>query len=441
MSVFPPPTQPSKFSDALGRSEERAGHRSPENWYDRLARQAIWAGLARLQIGQLSFQDEERRQTFPAEPVGDLRADLRVLDPRFYRKVLFGGGLGVADAYVEGWWDSADLVGLLQLAAKNAQWLASLQGSISKWVAFPSVWGHRWRRNTLQGSRRNIADHYDLSNDFFQEWLDPTMTYSAALFESESDSLETAQRAKYDRLAQSLAISASDRVLEIGTGWGGFALHLAEKYGVHVTTTTISPSQYKFAGERVRAAGLQDRITLLNQDYRQVTGLYDKLVSVEMIEAVGHEFLPEFFRCCSQLLKPSGLMALQAITIPDQRYAEYLRSIDFIRKYVFPGGCLPSHGSMLAAIQSSTDMRIVGLHDFAHHYAQTLRMWSQQFELRLNRIREIMPSPRFHRIWRYYLAYCEAGFREQLIGLSQIVLAKPEFCGQLPVVGIRSPQC
>jgi cyclopropane-fatty-acyl-phospholipid synthase len=281
------------------------------------------------------------------------------------------------------------------------------------------------RRNTLAGSRRNIAAHYDLGNDFFSVFLDETLAYSCAIFPGSESSLHEASVAKFDRICQKLELNPADHVLEIGSGWGGFALHAAKKYGCHITATTISKKQYEFTGKRVEEAGLGTRIRVLMQDYRQLQGAYDKIVSVEMIEAVGYRYFDAYFSKCSGLLKPAGMMLLQAIVFPDQQYNRYRKSVDFIQEYIFPGGCLPSIGAICRSIGNSTDLRISHLEDITPHYARTLAHWRQRLLERAEQVRELGFSEEFIRTWEYYFCYCEGGFSERAIGDVQILLAKP----------------
>ena len=285
---------------------------------------------------------------------------------------------------------------------------------------------HRLNRNSKTGSRRNIAAHYDLSNDFYELFLDETMTYSSGVFNDESATMRDASVEKYDRLCRKLDLSEQDHLLEIGTGWGGFSIHAAKNYGCRITTTTISAEQHRYAKERIQSEGLDGQIELLSKDYRDLNGVYDKLVSIEMIEAVGHQYLPTYFQQCSNLLKPNGLFAFQAITIPDQRYDSYRRSVDFIQKYVFPGGFLPSVGALSLAVGKYTDMHWIHYEDFAEHYATTLKNWREKLFENVAAVRELGMSDSFLRLWEFYLCYCEGGFREKQIGVAQVVLEKPE---------------
>ncbi len=315
---------------------------------------------------------------------------------------------------------------MLRFFCRNLAQTNRAEGLLSKLGGWAARWGHRLARNTRLGSRRNIRAHYDLGNDLFETFLDDTMMYSSGLFPEPNASLREASIEKLDRLCRGLRLVPSDHVIEIGTGWGGFALHAASQYGCRVTTTTISQRQYDYARQRVREAGLEHRVTVLQQDYRELRGRFDKLVSIEMIEAVGHEYLDAYFRKCGELLKPDGLLAIQAITMPPQRYRRYLRSVDFIQKYIFPGGCLPTINGMADALSRTTDMRLVEVADFAEHYAETLKLWKARFFDRLDDVRELGYDESFVRLWDYYLSYCEAGFRERLVGLVQLFAAKPD---------------
>jgi cyclopropane-fatty-acyl-phospholipid synthase len=284
---------------------------------------------------------------------------------------------------------------------------------------------HWVNRNTHEGARRNIAAHYDLGNDFFSLWLDESMMYSSAIFERPDMSLHEAQQARLEHICQKLQLRPDDHVVEIGTGWGGFAMHAARNYGCRVTTTTISAEQYELAWQRVVDAGLHDRITLLLDDFRDLEGKYDKLVSIEMIEAIGHDLFVPYFRKCSELLKPDGAMLIQAITIADQQYEEYRKSVDFIQRYIFPGGHLPSLGVMTDAAARHTDMRLLGLEDIGLHYATTLNRWRENFIAQLDQVRRMgYPEP-FIRMWEYYLCYCEGAFLERAISDVQVVFTKP----------------
>ena len=326
---------------------------------------------------------------------------------------------------MEGMWSADDLSSVMRILAVNQQAFKNMEKGLARLTAPLYKFYHYVRRNTKSGSRRNILAHYDLGNDFYQLFLDETMTYSCGIFETAESSLRQASEAKYDRICRKLELSATDRVLEIGSGWGGFAIHAAGQYGAHVTTTTISDQQHRFAASRIRAAGLEDRITLLKRDYRDLKGKFDKLVSIEMIEAVGHHFYKTFFGTCSRLLKDDGLMALQTITIGDRIFDRHKKSVDFIKRYIFPGSCIPSITAISKAIAGATDLQIVNLKDISPHYAHTLREWRRRFFNNIVKVRELGFSDTFIRMWEYYLCYCEGGFAERYIGNVQLILAKP----------------
>lgn len=381
--------------------------------------------LHQLRTGLLRLHDDEHQARFGPGRGGELQAEIRVHDLRFYRTLALRGTMGAAEAYLNGWWSSPDLVGLFRLLTHNAGVLLGLDGVLARCLGKLNSWANLWRRNTPRGSRRNIAAHYDLGEDFYALFLDETLTYSAGVFTDPECTLAEATWEKYDRICRKLQLAPDHHVLEIGSGWGGFALHAARHHGCRVTTTTISTRQFAYARERVRRAGLEGRVTVLGEDYRNLKGTFDHLVSVEMVEAVGHEYLDTFFRKCSRLLRPEGMLLVQAITLPDHRFASYIRSVDFVQKYVFPGGCLPSVSALSQAVGRATDLRFLHLEDFGSHYAETLARWRQRFWRNIDQVRSLGFDERFIRLWHYYLCYCEAGFRENQIGVAQLVLAKP----------------
>ena len=388
---------------------------------DRIARRIIVDKLRHLHHGEVTIIEPGGSQTFGrADASFPLSVKLRVRSPAFYSDVAFGGSVGAGEAYIQGCWEASDLVALSRILLRNRDVLDSMDGGAAL-VARPLRKAFHWfNRNTRKGSRRNIAAHYDLGNDFYALWLDPEMMYSSAWYEEPGVPLETAAVAKLDR------IGPHDRVVEIGTGWGGFALHAAKHYGCHVTTTTISREQHDYAKKRIEQEGLGHRITLLLDDYRDLEGQYDKLVSIEMIEAVGHEYMDTFFRKCSSLLKPDGQMLLQAITIADQRYEYARRNVDFIKRYVFPGGFLPSVTAMTSALTRDTDLRAVNIEDIGLHYARTLRHWRERFFERIEEVRGQGFSDEFIRLWEFYLTYCESAFLERAIGDVQLHAIKPD---------------
>jgi cyclopropane-fatty-acyl-phospholipid synthase len=356
---------------------------------------------------------------------GELRATVVVHHPRFYRRVLLGGGLAAAEAWIDGDWSCDDLTTLVRIFVRHRE-LIERMNSPRTWLSrMLASLKHLLRRNTRPGARRNIHEHYDLGNEFFELFLDDTLSYSCAVFELPEATLEEASRAKLERLCTKLQLVPADHLVEIGTGWGGLALHAAGNYGCRVTTTTISRQQHQLATQRVREAQLAGRVQVLNRDYRDLEGRFDKLVSVEMIEAVGHEFFDEFFRRGSRLLKPDGMMLLQAIVIKDQFFAAHRHSVDFIRQHIFPGGCLPSVSALCDSMKRASDLRLVHLEEMSDHYAQTLRRWRQRFWTRIDAVRSLGYSERFIRKWDYYLRYCEAAFEERQVNVVQMLLAKP----------------
>lgn len=393
---------------------------------DKLARRIVLSRLEKLQDGQVVISENGEHLTF-GKLTDDLplTAQIRVLSPKFYSDIAFGGSIGAGEAYIDGYWSCSELSDLLSILIRNREVLEQMDSGLALLGKPVQKLLHAFNRNTRKGSRKNIAAHYDLGNDFYQLWLDPKMMYSCAYFDTPDTSLEDAATEKLDRICRKLNLSANDSVIEIGTGWGGFAIHAARHYGCHVTSTTISEQQYNYAQQAIVEAGLEDRITLLLQDYRDLEGCYDKLVSIEMIEAVGHEYHDVYFKKCCDLLKPDGQMLLQAITIADQRYDQYKSSVDFIKRYIFPGGCLTSVTDMSRTMTRNTDMRVIHLEDIGSHYATTLRHWHDRFLARIEEVRELGYSDAFTRMWQYYLNYCESAFIERAIGNVQLLIMRP----------------
>jgi cyclopropane-fatty-acyl-phospholipid synthase len=388
-------------------------------------RSLVHRGMRSLGAGSLTIHDGAAIDRYgTTDAATDQRATLTVHDARFYRRVALGGSLGAAESYLRGEWSTPDLTGLLQLFVRNLPAADEMEGGLARLTTPLARLWHRLRSNSRTGSRKNIHAHYDLGNEFFEMFLDETMTYSCGIFERDDATMAEASRAKLDRICRKLELTPDDHVLEIGTGWGSFAIHAAGHYGCRVTTTTISREQHDLAAARIREAGLEDRIDLRLQDYRDLDGVYDKLVSIEMIEAVGHEYLGEFFRRCADLLKPDGRMVLQAITMPDQRYDQYRRSVDFIQRFVFPGSCVPSVAAMMNANAASSDLKLAHLEEFGAHYATTLRRWREAFFASSDEVRAQAYPESFIRLWEYYLCYCEAGFAERYIGAVQMTLHK-----------------
>ena len=401
---------------------------SDATWQDNVARKLLLRRMAGLHDGVLTVvEGTEAYRLGTADGPDPIEAALHVRHPRFYREVVLGGAIGAGRAYMAGLWSSPDLSAFFRLMTRNIAFREGLGRSWAMAARGVETVRHWLRRNTLRGSRDNIAFHYDVGNDFYALWLDDTMTYSSGIFDSPEATLRDASIEKYDRLCRKLELRPSDHLVEIGTGWGGMAIHAAGQYGCRVTTTTISPSQHEYACRKVREAGLEDRIELVLRDYRQMTGHYDKLVSIEMIEAVGDNFMDGYFRKCSDLLKPDGVMALQAITYPDQRYREQMGGPNFIQKYIFPGSCIPSLARICEGVRRSTDLRLYHMEDITPHYARTLRLWRERFLERVEEARALGYSETFLRMWEYYLAHCEGGFAEGFLGDVQVVFTKPRY--------------
>jgi cyclopropane-fatty-acyl-phospholipid synthase len=408
----------------------REGRGEAAGRLDRLLRGAVHRRLAGFRGGRLVLREDGRETRFGPAGEAALSAAIDVHDPAFYRHVALGGHLGAAESYIRGQWDCDDLTALLRMFCRDFDTVEHLEHGTARAASWIGRLVYRFRRNTARGSRRNIAAHYDLGDDFFSLFLDPTMAYSCALFPRPDATLEEASREKFDRVCRKLALSPSDHVLEIGSGWGGFAVHAAGRYGCRVTTTTISQRQVEYARALVAERGLTDRVSVLDQDYRRLGGTFDKLVSIEMIEAVGWQYFDAFFGVCSARLKPDGLMLLQAITVPDQRFDRHRRGDDFIQQYIFPGGCLPSLGAICRSLGRATDLRVVGLEDITAHYPPTLAQWRERLRARADEARELGLCDELLRLFEFYFSYCEAGFRERLIGDAQILLAKPAWRGE-----------
>lgn len=378
------------------------------------------------------------------DPTDELAATVVVGDHNFYKRVMVGGTIGSAESYANSEWASNDLTSLIRIMIRNINQFSRIEKT---WGWFKSSWDfvqHLMRKNTIRGSQKNIHEHYDLGNDFYQLFLDPTMNYSSGIFESPEAAAEDANKMhdaslrKMDQVCRKLRLRSLDHVLEIGTGWGGLAIHMAKQSGCRVTTTTISKEQHRFATERIQKEGLEDRVTVLLQDYRQLTGKFDKIVSIEMIEAVGHQFYDEYFRCCSDLLREDGVMLLQSITIGEQNFKYHISHVDFIRKYIFPGGCLPSITALSNAVGRATNMRMLSQEDITPHYVKTLAFWRREFMSRIDEVRALGYDEPFVRFWHFYLCYCEAAFAERRVHNIHILYCKPR-CKIDPVNDFAQP--
>lgn len=398
------------------------GARSP-GMLARIVRAGFRARLSRFRHGALTVE-EGAEKGFYGDAASGLRATLTIHDPRFYKSVAIGASIGAAESFALGFWTCDDLVSLIRIFARNLTAFSARERRAARALRPFKRLAHRLRANTTRGSKANIIAHYDLGNDFYRLFLDETMTYSCGVFEREDSTLAEASVEKIDRICRKLGLTQKDHVLEIGTGWGSFAVHAASRYGCRVTTTTISEEQYRYAVQRVEREGLNERVTVLERDYRDLDGTFDKIVSIEMIEAVGHEYIPAFVSACDRLLASDGSMAIQAITMAEPYYEQYRRSVDFIQHYIFPGACLLSLRHFTGSL-AKTKMRLVHLEDITPHYARTLSNWRRRFLERSADVKALGFSDNFMRLWEYYLAYCEAGFLERRIGDVQMVLAKP----------------
>jgi cyclopropane-fatty-acyl-phospholipid synthase len=393
-----------------------------------LARKAVFKLFAELKVGSLTLHEGQESHHFGHTDVTEgPQAEVHIHNPSFYTRLLSGGSIGAGEEYIKAHWSSPNLVEVIRLFSANLVALESMEDKQSWLPRVGMAIAHRLNKNTRDGSRDNIAAHYDLGNEFFELFLDPTMMYSSAVFNDPTMTLEAASEAKLDEICRQLELGSDDHLLEIGTGWGGMAIHAAKHYGCRVTTTTISAEQYQYAYDRVEKEGLQGKITLLCEDYRNLTGKYDKLVSVEMIEAVGHEFYKNYFEACANLLKSDGKMVIQAITVADQRYQQARDSVDYIKRYIFPGGCLPSVAVIANHVACDTDLQIVHLRDITDDYANTLAHWRTRFMDNLEAVEAMGFDQEFIRMWHFYLCYCEGGFRERIISTVQLAFAKPDY--------------
>ena len=400
-----------------------------------LSRNILFRVFEKIEIGQLVIEEGNGEKFFFGNQTSkpEISAKVQISNPLSYSWMLRKGDLGAAEAYIQGYWQTTDILSVIQLFARNSNVLSGInenQSFLSKLIGNGL---HLFNKNSLSGSRKNIAAHYDLSNDFFSLFLDPTMAYSSGIFTAPEDDLEKSSLNKFKHICQNLQLSEQDHLLEIGTGWGGLAIYAAKNFGCRVTTTTISEQQYKLARIKIKEQGLEDKITLLKKDYRLLSGKYSKLVSVEMIEAVGSQYYSNFFNCCNNLLKDDGLMLIQAITISDQRYHQSLKTTDFIKKYIFPGGQLPSNQAITKHLCKDTDMQLINLDDLTMDYAKTLACWRHNFLHHLDEIKALGYDQRFIRMWLYYFSFCEGGFRERLIHTSQFLCAKPQFRKLKPI--------
>ncbi len=386
--------------------------------------------LSKMKLGTLELTFPSGELVTFGNGVGNINARVSVTTPNFFKRCVLFGDIGFGEGYVDGDWETDNIVNVIKWFILNIENAPTVSGSKTKAFSlnllkfFNKIY-HFTKTNSVNGSRENIAAHYDLNNDFFALFLDPTVTYSSAYFKEEGMSLQEAQIEKYERLCRKLNLKASDHVLEIGTGWGGNAIHIARNHGCKVTTVTISEEQYKLATARVEAENLQDKITVLLKDYRFIEGQYDKIVSIEMLEAVGHKFLDVYFKKCDELLKKNGVLALQVITCPDSRYDSLRNGVDWIQKHIFPGSLLPSVAAINKAINNTCDLTLIDLKDIGLDYARTLAIWKEQFNKKLDEVKKLGFDDQFIRKWNYYLSYCEGAFEMRNINTMQLVYSRP----------------
>ncbi|THD51378.1 class I SAM-dependent methyltransferase [Enterobacteriaceae bacterium ML5] len=405
----------------MSQPEVQLAREGATNRRSKAARALILGVLKQLHGAGLTLREAGENSLFFGDPTAPLQGEIEVHNLRAYRRVLLGGSIAAGESYIDGDWTTPNLTTVLQLLAENLKLVDKLEARLS-WVTAPlNGLIHFFRRNSPSQARKNISAHYDLGNDFYQGFLDEKMLYSSAWYQEPQMTLEQAQEAKMRRLCDQLHLHAGDHLLEIGTGWGAMAEFAAREYGCQVTTTTISREQYDYACERIEKAGLTGRVTVLFEDYRALRGQFDKLVSIEMIEAVGKRYLKTFFKRCNALLKPNGRMAIQAITIADQRYASYSRNVDFIQRYVFPGGFLPSITAMNDTMTRCTSLVVRDLFDIGFDYARTLHEWRERVQRYWNAQLDGAQDERFRRLWLFYLCYCEAGFRARTISTVQLI--------------------
>ena len=405
----------------MSQPEVQLAREGATNRRSKAARALILGVLKQLHGAGLTLREAGENSLFFGDPTAPLQGEIEVHNLRAYRRVLLGGSIAAGESYIDGDWTTPNLTTVLQLLAENLKLVDKLEARLS-WVTAPvNSLIHFFRRNSPSQARKNISAHYDLGNDFYQGFLDEKMLYSSAWYQEPQMTLEQAQEAKMRRLCDQLHLHAGDHLLEIGTGWGAMAEFAAREYGCQVTTTTISREQYDYACERIEKAGLTGRVTVLFEDYRALRGQFDKLVSIEMIEAVGKRYLKTFFKRCNALLKPNGRMAIQAITLADQRYASYRRNVDFIQRYVFPGGFLPSITAMNDTMTRCTGLVVRDLFDIGFDYARTLHEWRERVQRYWNAQLDGAQDERFRRLWLFYLCYCEAGFRARTISTVQLI--------------------
>jgi cyclopropane-fatty-acyl-phospholipid synthase len=396
-----------------------------KNILHRLARVLVFNQLKKIKIGHIAIIEGSNKFSFGKKD--KLNVTVTVHDPRFYGALAFGGSIGVSEAFMQKFWSASDLTKLIRIMAINQNTMDQLEGLFNIFLKPILKCLHYLNQNSVKGSEINISKHYDLGNDFFSLFLDSTMMYSSAVFKNPHDSLYKGSIHKLETICQGLELTSQDHIIEIGSGWGGFAIYAAQHYGCKVTTTTISKEQYKYVRQKIKDLKLSHKINVLFSDYRHLKGQYDKLVSIEMLEAVGYQYYETYFKVCANLLKPQGLAVIQTITITDQRYEKAKRSVDFIQRYIFPGSCIPSITALQNSVTQSSDLKIYSIHDIGAHYARTLALWREAFFKRLKNIKALGFDDAFIRMWHFYFSYCEGGFQEKVISDIHLKLVKPAY--------------
>ena len=396
------------------------------SWFENKCRNLVISLLDKLELASIEVE-EDGQITRLGNHQAELCGKIIIQDPSMYVDFVKGGSIAAAEAYIAKKWSTPNLTEVIQVFARCQAQLDEIENKGAWFTQLKNKLFHRKNANTQSGSKNNILAHYDLGNELYTRFLDSTMMYSSAIYSDTAEKLHDAQLNKLKTICDKLNLSSTDHLIEIGTGWGGLAIFAAEHYGCKVTTTTISDAQYEFAVQQVKSKGLDDKITLLKQDYRLLEGKYDKLVSIEMIEAVGHEFMAEFFSKCNSLLKENGLMLIQAITILDSRYDHYRNNVDFIQRYIFPGGCLPSIAIMSKHIAEQSNMMRDNIQDIGLHYARTLFDWRKEFDRNWQALTSFGFDEQFKRLWHFYLSYCEGAFLERVISTHQLVMRKPNY--------------
>ena len=396
-----------------------------KNLLHQLARALVFNQLKKIKTGQITIIEGSQKFYFGKKD--KLNVTVTVHDPRFFGALAFGGSIGVSEAFMQKFWSVSDLTKLIRIMAINQNTMDQLEGLFNMFLKPILKCLHYLNQNSVKGSEINISKHYDLGNDFFSLFLDSTMMYSSAVFKTPHDSLYQGSIHKLETICQGLELTSQDHIIEIGSGWGGFAIYAAKHYGCKVTTTTISKEQYKYVSQKIKDLKLSHKITVLFCDYRHLKGQYDKLVSIEMLEAVGYQYYETYFKVCASLLKPQGLAVIQTITITDQRYEKAKRSVDFIQRYIFPGSCIPSITALQNSMTQSSDLKIYSIHDIGTHYARTLALWRERLFKNLNDIKALGFDDAFIRMWHFYFSYCEGGFEEKVISDIHLKLVKPGY--------------